>query len=148
MAEEEQQHNRGRRVNDSRHNEDKARLGHLEREMGGIKGEVGLLKVAMTENSAKLTGVMEQMGAIARSLEKLGDRVHEPKNFNWGWLISAVMGVILIGGLHAGLITQPIKMQSERNYKLISDLEVEVRTLDRRLAYREGLVDRASKGDE
>lgn len=127
---------------DQKQYNDSVRLGHLEREMGGIKGEVGLLKVAMTDNSAKLTAVQDQMNAIFRSLEKMSDRVHEPREFNWGWLISAIMGIILIGGVHAGLVTQPIKAQTERNYSQIQELSSKLHGVDVRLATREGMCER------
>lgn len=136
--------NEGRRVTDNQQKayDDNVRLKHLEVEVGGIKGEVGLLKVAMIDNSAKLTGMQEQMGIITRSLEKMADRVHEPKNINWGWMISAVMGIIIIAGIHAALVTQPLRDQTATNYELIRGLSTDLRNIDRRLSYREGVTDR------
>lgn len=140
MRQDNKNNNEGRRVTDhkQKQHDDNVRLGHLEREMGGIKGEVGLLKVAMTDNSAKLSGMQEQMGGIVRAMEKVADRVHEPKQVNWGWMISAVMGIIIIAGIHAALVTQPLRDQTELNYELIRIITDDLRDVDRRLSFREG----------
>lgn len=132
--------NRNKRMSDhqQKNYDDRVRLGHLEREMGGIKGEVGLLKVAMTDNSAKLTGMQEQMQSIVRSLEKMADRVHEPKSVNWGWLISGVMGVLLLAGGYTQVVTQPLNESAARNYQLVRQAEERAHDVERRLSYQEG----------
>jgi hypothetical protein len=134
--------NRNRRMTDhqQKNYDDRVRLGHLEREMGGIKGEVGLLKVAMTDNSAKLTGMQDQMLAISRSLEKMADRVHEPKSVNWGWLISGVMGVLLIAGGYTQVVTDPLKADAERSYQIVRQAEERAQDIERRLSYQEGFA--------
>jgi hypothetical protein len=123
---------------DQKHYNDSVRLGHLEREMGGIKGEVGLLKVAMTDNSAKLTAMQDQMNAIFRSLEKMADRVHEPKQINWGWIISAVMGILILGGSYTSLVTTPLQVDTLRNYELVKQLDEALHDVDTRLSFHEG----------
>ena len=133
--------NRNRRVSDQhqqKNYDDRVRLQHLEREMGGIKGEVGLLKVAMTDNSAKLSGMQEQMTAIFRSMEKMADRVHEPKTFNWGWLISAIMGVLIFAGGYTAVVTDPLRKDTARNYQLALENRERAYEVDRRLSYQEG----------
>jgi hypothetical protein len=127
-------------MNESQRNyDDKVRLGHLEREMGGIKGEVGLLKVAMTDNSAKLSAMQDQMNAIFRSLEKMSDRVTEPKNINWGWVFSAVMGILMLAAGYTSLVTTPLERHLQQNYERIQELDSELHDVDIRLATREGI---------
>lgn len=123
---------------DQKNYNDSVRLGHLEREMGGIKGEVGLLKVAMTDNSAKLSAMQDQMNAIFRSLEKMADRVHEPKTVNWGWIFSGVMGVLLIGGGYTQIVTEPLEKDTARNYELVQALDDDVNDINMRLSRHEG----------
>ena len=125
-------------ADEQKHYDDKVRLGHLEREMGGIKGEVGLLKVAMTDNSAKLTGMQDQMHAIVRAVEKMADRVHEPKSLNWGWMISGVMAVLLIAGGYTSVVTEPLRAGADRNHSRITSLDDQVHSIDQRLSYQEG----------
>lgn len=138
MDNNEKKERRGQMSGDQKHYDDKVRLGHLEREMGGIKGEVGLLKVAMTDNSAKLSAMQDQMNAIFRSLEKMADRVHEPKTINWGWIFSAVMGVLVLGGSYTSLVTTPLQNDTSRNYQLVQDLDRHVDEISERLSRHEG----------
>lgn len=142
--------NKGRRMEDHQQKayDDKVRLGHLEREMGGIKGEVGLLKVAMTDNSAKLSGMQEQMHNISRSFEKMADRVHEPKAVNWGWLISGAMAILLIAGSYTSIVTEPLKGADAMHHSRISTLDDQVHSMDQRLSYQEGFAAGLSSAEE
>jgi hypothetical protein len=127
-------------VDDQKHYDDKVRLGHLEREMGGIKGEVGLLKVAMTDNSARLANVQDQMHNISRSLEKMADRVHQPTEINWGWIFSGVMGILLIAGGYTQIVTEPLRADASRNYELVRAAQIDAHEVERRLSYQEGYL--------
>lgn len=122
-------------------NDPRVRVGHLEKEVGLVKGEINNLNMAMTAHSAKLTGVQEQIGNVARYLEKMADRVHEPKHMNWGWVIAAVMGFIALTGGFTTVVVEPMKHRTEIQRMEINDLRREALTVDRRLSKIEGQLE-------
>jgi p-aminobenzoyl-glutamate transporter AbgT len=116
----------------------RTRLGALEQEVAGVKGEVGGLKLAMADQTAKLAGVSEQMHQIARAMEKMADRVHAPTTVNWGWIIAAVMGIMSLGGAFTSIVVQPLRATADQQYDQIRAADSELRKIDARLSFEEG----------
>ena len=100
------------------------RVIRLESEIGQVKSELGSIR----------TGLLH----VSTTLDKVADRVNAPQHVNWGWIISSIMGVLLIAGGYTNIVTEPLKKSLEANGELHRVYENRIRELEINLSYTRG----------